>query len=260
MKDDEMDDMLIRGALEYNEPGAVPRDEMWSRIAAARREAAAKTAPTTATKVGSGTWIRLAIAAGALLAVGIGIGRQLERDVAPVGTVVTTPTAAPKDTVRLAATDTLIPQLREETRKTDRRVQELASTSPTATAPNAATDTDAMLAYRLVMLRHVAGSEAMITAFRTSSRRGEVDAYMARWSRDLLNTTRMLASSPLAYDPTMKRLLEDLDLILVQIGQYVTRGTVDREELDLIEQSINTRGVITKLRSSLPVRNAPAGT
>jgi hypothetical protein len=35
---------------------------------------------------------------------------------------------------------------------------------------------------------------------------------------------------------------------------------VDTEELDLIEESINKRGVITKLRSSLPVRLTPAGT
>ena len=50
----------------------------------------------------------------------------------------------------------------------------------------------------------------------------------------------------------MKRLLEDLELVLVQIVQYTTRGTNDPEDLDLIEQSINKRGVITKLRGTVP--------
>jgi hypothetical protein len=110
------------------------------------------------------------------------------------------------------------------------------------------------------MLRHLAGSEAMITAFRSSARRGEVDAQIGDWSRELLGTTRLLEASPVTQDPTMKRLLEDLDLVLAQIGQYVTNGKNDPNDLDLIEQSIDKRGVITKLRSSLPARMLPAGT
>jgi hypothetical protein len=38
--------------------------------------------------------------------------------------------------------------------------------------------------------------------------------------------------------------------VISQIVQYTTRGVTDAEELDLIEQSINKRGVITKLRST----------
>jgi hypothetical protein len=47
--------------------------------------------------------------------------------------------------------------------------------------------------------------------------------------------------------------------VLAQIKQYVTRGTNNPEDLDLIEQSIVKRGVITKLRGTLPARNVPAG-
>ena len=32
MNDDQMDELLIQGAQDYNEPGAVPREEMWARI------------------------------------------------------------------------------------------------------------------------------------------------------------------------------------------------------------------------------------
>jgi hypothetical protein len=260
MNEDRMDELLIKGAQDYNEPGSVPREEMWTRIAAARQAAARGSSgapPSAAPK--HLPWIKIALAAGIVFAIGLGIGMRLDRSAAPSSpaVAVNSPTT-PRDTVRTTSPDTIVPQLREETLRTDRRVRELASVGAPKTdrgddAPNAD------LAYRLVMLRHVAGSEAMITAFRASARRGEVDTQIAAWARELLGTTRLLESSPVADDPMMKRLLEDLDLVLLQISRYVTRGTVDTEELDLIEESINKRGVITKLRSTLPARNTPAG-
>jgi hypothetical protein len=261
MNDDQMDELLIQGARDYNEPNAVPREEMWARIAEARRAA---TAPKVAPR-NTWRWVSIAAAAAIVLALGITIGRRLERE-APAGTqniakAPATPDShtavAKNDTPTASKNDTVIPQLRDETRKTDRRVRELATTEP---APTSRGNADPNLAYRLVMLRHIAGSEAMITAFRASARRGEVDKQIADWARELLSTTRMLEASPVNEDPTMKRLLDDLDLVLMQIAQYTTRGTVNSEELDLIEESINKRGVIAKLRSTLPVRHNPAGT
>jgi hypothetical protein len=257
MNDDEMDELLISGARDYNEPNTVPREEMWARIADARRQAR----QPAGIAVRSMPWVRIAAAAVIVLAVGIGIGRRLER-ATPTSTHAVVTVKAPTD-VRAsgpqppASTDTVIPQLRDETRKTENRVRELATVSP---RNNRSEDTTPDLAYRLVMLRHIAGSEAMITAFRASARKGEMDAQLADWSRDLLSTTRLLEASAVANDPTMRRLLEDLDLVIAQIARYVARGTVNTEELDLIEESINKRGVVTKLRSSLPARLTPAGT
>jgi hypothetical protein len=48
--------------------------------------------------------------------------------------------------------------------------------------------------------------------------------------------------------------------VISQIVQYTTRGTTDPEELEFIEQSINKRGVMSKLRSTIPARGIPAGT
>jgi len=257
MNEDEMDELLITGARDYNEPNAAPREEMWARIAEARRQARRP----AGTEVRSTPWVRIAAAAVIVLAIGIGIGRQLERATPTRTTSVVTATAptVQRDSAPQPppSNDTIIPRLRDETRKTENQVRELAAGSPRNNrSENAAPD----LAYRLVMLRHIAGSEAMITAFRSSARTGEMDAQLADWSRDLLSTTRLLEASPVANDPTMRRLLEDLDLVIAQIARYVARGTVNTEELDLIEESINKRGVVTKLRSSLPARLTPAGT
>jgi hypothetical protein len=269
MNDDQMDDLLIQGAKDYNEPGQIPREEMWARLSEARK--AARTAPAADVRQPRRlrTWAAIGVAAAAVLVLGIAIGRRLERPAASQSpTVATTPVAppvaheppptAPSTAVAQAkniSDDSLIKALRTQTRNTQRRAEALAANGSTQdSGPNS------NLAYRLVVLQHLAGSEAMITAFRSSAKHGEVDAQIANWSRELLSTTRMLEASSATQDPTMKRLLEDLDLVIVQISRYVTRGTNNPEDLDLIEQSINKRGVINRLRSTLPARNAPVGT
>jgi hypothetical protein len=282
MNDDRMDDMLIEGARDYNAPGAVPREEIWARIQAvrtARGGASATRQSHPARRLW--VWARVGVAAAAILAAGVVLGRRMERPAAPVHVAAQPVSSQPMDTAKprpdtrvaaadadsAAKTDSLIRQLHEQTKSTGRRVQELAASRPRATdVPRSAPEQrgsgqrSSALAYHLVVLQHLAGSEAMITAFRSTARRGEIDAQLATWSRELLSTTRMLEASPAADDPMMKRLLEDLDLVITQIVQYVTRGTNSADELDLIEQSINKRGVITKLRSTLPARTPVAGT
>jgi len=301
-RDDRMDELLMQGARDYNQPDRVPREEMWARIAEARaRSVPAGSAggragsPAAAgrrwTLHGGRGWMATAVAAGLLLAAGISIGRRMERDsLQPAATTKTasTPTPSQAEVARgrgtgspdstgrgarvatvpptLPGSDTLVPRLREATRATQRELRDLASSATAArpgdTAAGSATGSRSGnddLAYRLVVLQHLAGSEAMITAFRTSAHHGAVDAQIASWSRDLLSTTRMLEASPATQDPTMRRLLDDLDLVISQIVQYTTHGTHDPDELDLIEQSIAKRGVISKLRSTLPPRAPAAG-
>jgi hypothetical protein len=267
MNDDQMDDLVVQGAKDYNEPGVIPREEMWARISAARHAARSNPAVDIRRPRRVRTWASVGFAAAAVLVLGIAIGRRLERPSAGRSSIVA---AKPGDTAStheptrvtpsttVAKNDSLIKQLRTETNNTHRRAEELATAAPSGNTQDSGPN--ASLAYRLVVLQHLAGSEAMITSFRSSAERGEVDAQIASWSRELLSTTRMLESSPVTQDPTMRRLLEDLDLVIVQIRRYVTRGTNNRDDLDLIEQSINKRSVINKLRSTLPNRTAPVGT
>jgi len=269
MNDDRIDELLSEGARDYNQPGSVPREEMWARIEASRRARAVRA--ETRTRKTIWVWPSVGMAAAAILAVGITIGRGIERAApsaaAPVAANQTRLQPAPdsaqtpstqRPTTTVASRDSLINELREQTRNTDRRAHELAATRDLASGGEPAAETN--LAYHLVVLQHLAGSEAMITAFRTAAHRGEMDAQLASWSRELLSTTRMLEASAATRDPTMKRLLEDLDLVMAQIVQYATHGTNNSEELDLIEQSITTRGVMGKLRGTVSARNAAAGT
>ena len=283
MNDDQMDELLIQGVRDYNAPrGAVPREEMWRRIQEARAEAKRGAVPVVPIESARRRWLvpGIGVAAAALLATGSAIGRYFDRashQTPPVVASITKPdTVTPAVTPASDTTD-LVRKLHDETRKTDARVKALASAAQVPTTPDARRSTVAAtgvesntgatsapgsnqsLAYRLVVLQHLAGSEAMITSFRSEARNGKLDAEIANWSRELLSTTRLLESSQASTDPVMKRLLDDLDLVISQIVQYTSKGTTNTEELDLIEQSITKRGVMSKLRSTNSSRNFPAG-
>ena len=245
MNDDQLDEILSEAARDYNAPGDIPRDVMWARITEARRQR--KVALPASNRVW--LWSSAGIAAALLIATGISIGRRMERS-SPIGgaAVASRDTSNRRDSTTPAAPS--------------REVAAAPRESSVSATPEPSRDTsgpDKTLAYQLVVLQHLAGTEAMITSFRAAARNGETDAHVAKWARDLLGTTRLLEASPAAADPVMKRLLDDLELVIVQIVQYTTRGTNDPEELDLIEQSIKKRGVITKLRGTLPGQSGLAG-
>jgi len=247
MTDDPYDQMLDATAADYNRPGAVPRDEMWAKIQAARSAAP----PHAARRTPNRLWVLpgIGIAALLILSAGILIGRRM--GTADSTRVASAPVRKPDSSRSQPST---LPAVDSPTKT----VATLPSSEGTEALPRTTGDADAdAIAYRLVVLQHLAGTEAAITAFRSAARRGQVDPQVARWSRELLSTTRMLRSSSLADDPMMRRLLTDLDLILTQIAAYSERGTTRPEELDLIEESISKRGIISKLRTTIPARAVP---
>lgn len=78
-EDPKFDAWLERAAQSYHSPLPTPREEIWARIAAERRR---RTAPVIALR----PWARWALAAAAMLVLGIGIGRWTatpDRDGAP---------------------------------------------------------------------------------------------------------------------------------------------------------------------------------
>jgi hypothetical protein len=98
MSDDRLDERIHETAREYNPPPETPREEMWARIAEARRaRAAAPAAPRQETRVlplRRRQWAGLAAAAAAILAVGVGIGRRTVVPEAPIAAVQSTNAAA----------------------------------------------------------------------------------------------------------------------------------------------------------------------
>lgn len=122
---------------------------------------------------------------------------------------------------------------------------------PTVEPPAAGAEAPS-LAYQLATTQYLSRTEALLTGFRAQDRRGAVDAQVAASARDLLGTTRLMLDSPAARDPRLRALLEDLELLLAQIARLPSRGTADENEMNLITQGLEQRGVLPRLRTAIP--------
>jgi len=106
------------------------------------------------------------------------------------------------------------------------------------------------LAYRLAAAQYLTRTEALLTGFRAETRAGEPGGQFATQARDLLATTRLMLDSPAANDVRLKSLLEDLELVLAQIAQLPAGA--DREDVQSINQGLEQRSVLLRLRTTSP--------
>ncbi len=154
----------------YHAPRTTPRDEMWNKIVAARRNKRV---------IALRPWLRWAVAAAAVLVLGIGIGRWSAHQVSePVNGTTTA-----------------------EGMRTTNEIDSLAS-----------------VAYQVAATQYLSRTEAFLTSFRTDANRSANTARLARQARDLLTTTQLMLDSPAGDNPRLRSLLEDLELVLMQIS------------------------------------------
>jgi hypothetical protein len=137
-----------------------------------------------------------------------------------------------------------------------RSVRPGGSPAPSTAAHAMAARTDAGLAYRVVTAQYLSSTETLLTGFRADARGGQLDAQFAAEARQLLGSTRLLLDSPAGRDPHLKPLLEDLELVLAQIA--VLPAARDTQDVQLINQGIEQRSVLTRLRTAMPAGLAPA--
>ena len=75
MSDERLDEIIRSTARDYHVPDAPPRDEMWAKIEQARREAGV----VAIRRSSRAAWLWPAVGVAAVLVLGIGIGRMVER-------------------------------------------------------------------------------------------------------------------------------------------------------------------------------------
>jgi hypothetical protein len=298
MNEHELDDQMRHLAQTYNEPPATPRDAMWARIESARAGTAVVAIGHARRmywlRMGAG------IAAVLVVGIGIGrLTNDLGR--APAATLASADSAPPAESLAGSPVTTVASTARasDDTDDTgaaiepaasadqdggaaanrvratrDDRIralragragsrQALSSYGVPRSVPGAVGEGSEMSAYRLAVVEHMARAEVLLTSFLADSRTSPNDtravAQFASLSRDLLKTTRLLLATHSTDDPALTRLLEDLELVLMQISQYATEGR--RSDLDAINQSLDRRNVLPKLRSTIPAgASASSGT
>src|SRR6266852_4154884 len=125
--------------------------------------------------------------------------------------------------------------------------------SPGSPAVAAGADQTPALAYRVAAAQYLTRTEALLTGFRAEARSPSVPAaQFSRQARDLLATTRLMLDSPAAQDARLKGLLEELELVLAQIAQLPSGGSGDREDVQSINQGLDQRSVLLRLRTANP--------
>lgn len=169
-EDPQFEQWLRESVKSYHSPLPTPREEMWKRIEAARQHRHV---------IALRPWMRWALAAAAILLLGIGIGRWTANQ---RSTTSATRTASPDTSVA-------------------RQIDSLAGQ-----------------AYQVAATQYLSRTETFLTAFRADANRSANTARLARQARDLLTTTQLMLDSPAAKDPRLRSLLEDLELVLTQIS------------------------------------------
>ena len=269
--DDRFDEVLGNMARDYQRPPETPREEMWARIEAARRVAPPRQAPGAVRVLPIGPrrrlapWIATAVAASLVLGIGIGRISAPERDESAGGQRVaaappddSTSPVTPARGTDSAPSDTPEPGLDEPTPAVAataggraRPTTSIASSNREPAVRAATTNEGTRVPYRVAAGEHLIRAEALLVSLRSDLRSGRRDSTIAVWAGDLLGTTRMLLDSPAGEDRQMKRLLEDLELVLAQIAR-LHQATGEAADLELIDEAVRQRQVMTRLRALSP--------
>ncbi|MEX0690779.1 MAG: hypothetical protein WD934_00445 [Gemmatimonadales bacterium] len=103
------------------------------------------------------------------------------------------------------------------------------------------------VAFERMTREHMGRVETFLNVFRSEARAGRMDSTMGGVARALAAQNRLLLGSPAASDASVRRLLNDVDLVLMQIQQYGATGSAN--DLDFINDGIQRRGVLLQLRT-----------
>jgi hypothetical protein len=270
MSDEERMDALLRqlAAEEYNRPPEiVPREQMWEAILQGSGKPEAGSGGTTGTGTREpGTvlpfrsrvprWVYYAVAAAVLLALGIQLGRLMgpsrtQQFAQPSGPQSDSlgPTRVSPDSVSVNA------PRRDLANRSDDGAK--GPPKPKGSGPERQLTPDAAdeirgRAYTVATAQHLTEAEAMLTAFKGDLSQGRMDAEISAWGKDLLSNTRLLLDSPAARDPVRRKLLQDLELVLVQIVQLSPKSSA--RDRDLIKGALSDDQVLTRLRTAIPVK------
>jgi hypothetical protein len=219
MTHDRFDDLMRDAAETYRRPPEPPLDQMWSAIEREVRAAGRTHEDHSGNGGGPSGWKRLAnsftasraIQIAATLIIGIGIGRVSMSSEKPA-----TPTPSPAPVVAVAHQNT---------------------------------ETALDVQYQAVTDRYLGQAAALLIALPSEAKAGRADEQFVNRAGSLLTMTRLLLDSPAANDNSMRGLLEDLEFVLAQVVRL--QNDRQRASLDLINQALEQRDVIPRLRTAV---------
>lgn len=122
------------------------------------------------------------------------------------------------------------------------------------TAPAAGTQTAAVTPvaahdpYQRATEELLGQTAVLLVALPEQGAPAAANAQLVTQGVELLRTTRLLLDSPVATDPRMRALLDDLELVLAQVAGLEPRRA---DELTLIRDAVHQRDLLPRLRSAV---------
>lgn len=101
----------------------------------------------------------------------------------------------------------------------------------------------------VAMEEHLARTVMLLTSVRDEGTDVSQGADVGSWARELLGTTRLLLDEPQLRDARTRRLLQDLELVLVQIIQ--ARGTSAPEALRAPSETMRETNLLPRVRAAV---------
>ena len=123
-----------------------------------------------------------------------------------------------------------------------------AQTVATATAAARTDSLPEAAPYSAETSQYLGQTAALLIALPSEVKAGRANGQFLSRAGELLTRTRLLLDSPASNDPTMRNLLEDLELVLAQVVHL--ENNQSRTELDLISRALEQRDVIPRLRTA----------
>ena len=118
----------------------------------------------------------------------------------------------------------------------------------------AAVESQLSTPYRVALGEHLTEAETLLVLFGNSQ---ETDDELASLARDLAATTRLLMDSDAGEDAQLRRILLDLELVLVQISRLVDAS--DATERQVVREGLEDSTVLPRLRRLIPERPSSLG-
>jgi hypothetical protein len=269
MEEEHLDELIRNTLAESRRSPEPPLDEMWAHIERKAFDQAPRRATIVAIPAHWSRWATPAIAAAAALVIGVGLGWS----VAPRGSVVTRVVTVPAQSVATiqsteathaetpansrantgANTDANTDALRKNSQAPHTTLAH-ATNTPSASNRVVQQPVIALLANRFDdsegsdVSRYLVRTAALLQALPADRTTTKSDTAIANRAAELLTQTHLLLDAKAGSDPTLHRLLEDLELVLAQVARL--RVQQSGSDLQLIHQALAVHDVLPRVHDA----------
>ncbi len=254
MEEERMNEMIRQTLAASRRPPEPPLDAMWLQI---EERVFGDAKPRLVLHTRASRWLIPTLAAAAALVFGVGLGwYAAPRTV--VTRVVASPAAATPATQQVASEDAT-PSSTEAPNNVASTIQSRENAriqnAHSVTTPDSRDLAAARLASQFndagggsEMSRYLAQTAVLLASLPSDRAAAESDTAVATRAGELLTQTHLLLDSKAGSDPTLHRLLEDLELVLAQVARL--RGQRNGTDLQLIHQTLTAHDVLPRVHDA----------